>query len=66
MHDDDIDLAYCPNCGKEVYEFVEKCPHCRDWITPTYRNPRRGCVRRLLMATIVALLIFALLRLFWM
>lgn len=62
MDDDDVEMAWCPECGREVYEFSEKCPHCGNWIKPTYRAPRRASWRRLFVAIIVALLVYALLR----
>ena len=66
MYDDgDAELAWCPKCGRPVYEEAQKCPHCGEWITPTLRNPRGGCLKRLFMLAIVGLLIYALLRVFW-
>ena len=62
MHDDDNAMAYCPSCGREVFEFAEKCPHCGDWITPTYRSPRGLGWHRLVIIVVVALLVWALLR----
>ena len=58
--DDDIAMAYCPKCGREVYEFIDKCPHCGSWITPVYRSPGRSRWRRLFVLLIVALLLYAL------
>jgi predicted amidophosphoribosyltransferase len=37
-HDDD--LAWCPECGAEVYLDANRCPACERYITPTLR--RRG------------------------
>ncbi len=28
----DETLAECPKCGAEVYDDIEKCPHCGEWI----------------------------------
>lgn len=32
---DDDEPAYlpCPSCGDDVYEDLEQCPHCGDYIT---------------------------------
>jgi hypothetical protein len=32
--DDEIDetFAECPKCGAEVYDDIEQCPHCGEWI----------------------------------
>lgn len=42
--DDPTDMLSCPECGEEVYEFADLCPHCGMFITPsaaTY-NPWQG------------------------
>lgn len=30
--DAETDVVNCPNCGRAVAEFAERCPHCGDWI----------------------------------
>jgi len=58
--DDDCEaeLLFCPRCGKSVYEETQKCPHCGDWITPTYKNAH---TKRGWFLVIVLLLVFAIL-----
>lgn len=34
--DADEDLLICPSCTRPVHEDTQQCPHCGDWITPTY------------------------------
>ncbi len=31
--DEAVDTVACGNCGAEVYEEAEQCPHCGEWIT---------------------------------
>lgn len=30
---DDGDPIPCPECGKPVYDFVDRCPSCGYWVT---------------------------------
>jgi hypothetical protein len=30
---DEPDTLDCPECGREVYEHAEQCPHCGQYIT---------------------------------
>jgi predicted amidophosphoribosyltransferase len=62
VDDDGDDLLYCPSCGKQVYEFTQKCPHCGDWITPAYRSPSRTRWWRILVYAVIAVFLLALLR----
>ncbi len=55
--DDDVEWMVCPACHQDVHEDTQQCPHCGDWITPTY--PKRP-TRQLAGAIIVLLLIIAL------
>jgi hypothetical protein len=32
--DDDSATVACPNCGRQVYEDAEQCPHCGEYIIP--------------------------------
>ena len=42
--DDPTDMLLCPECGEEVYEFADLCPHCGMFITPSAAayNPWQG------------------------
>ena len=42
--DDPTDMLSCPECGEEVYEFADLCPHCGMFITPSAAayNPWQG------------------------
>ena len=36
QHDDESsETLPCPNCGAEIYEDTERCPHCGEYVTPT-------------------------------
>ena len=30
IEDEDSDVQPCPECGREIYEGAERCPHCGD------------------------------------
>ena len=34
--DEDDRTARCPECGGEVYEDADQCPHCGMYVVPTY------------------------------
>jgi hypothetical protein len=42
--DEFAETIECPHCGADVYEFLEKCPQCGDYVnrtdSPTTRHPR--------------------------
>lgn len=45
---DDIDrfsreTARCPECGREVYDDLPRCPHCQSWLLD--RSPAAGIKR---------------------
>jgi ribosomal protein S27AE len=59
LDDDEIDetLAECPKCGASVYDDIEKCPHCGEWIgTPESAG---GSGKRVFVV-IVALILLSL------
>jgi ribosomal protein S27AE len=59
LDDDEIDetLAECPKCGASVYDDIEKCPHCGEWIgTPEFAG---GSGKRVFVV-IVALILLSL------
>jgi hypothetical protein len=31
--DESVDTFPCGNCGADVYEESEQCPHCGEWLT---------------------------------
>lgn len=31
--DDDAETKPCPNCGLDVYEEADRCPHCGEFVT---------------------------------
>jgi ribosomal protein S27AE len=54
--DDEIDetLAECPKCGASVYDDIEKCPHCGEWIsTPEFAGGRGKRVFVVIVALIL-------------
>jgi predicted nucleic acid-binding Zn ribbon protein len=52
--DDDVSATVpCPNCGRDVYEDADQCPHCGEYITPS-ASPGRPTW--LIIAAILALL----------
>jgi uncharacterized OB-fold protein len=59
----DETLAECPKCGAEVYDDIEKCPHCGEWIDGLEYV---GSNRKRLFVTIVALLLLSLLLGHWL
>lgn len=64
--DDDFDssgsIAWCPQCGEEVYYDVNRCPSCERYITPIAERPlalksRRRNHQAIVIVIIVGLLI---------
>lgn len=49
----------CPNCGHDVFEDADRCPHCGEYITPAASSARPMW---LIIAAILALLAL----LFWL
>jgi predicted RNA-binding Zn-ribbon protein involved in translation (DUF1610 family) len=48
---DDDDSSYvCPNCGQNVYEDCQQCPHCGDYIRPRSRSVSAPGGRWLILA----------------
>ena len=58
--EDSIDTDPCPSCGKPVYEDVELCPHCRNYISREDSFPPRKPVWFIVAAisTVVAIVVF--------
>ncbi len=63
LSDDEADTPTlpCPHCGKPVFEFVDRCPYCGDWITPSVAG-RKNPWLVLLVFIVVAALLFWWLR----
>jgi len=40
-------LVPCPNCGRAIWEGVQQCPECHEWILDraTWRSSRKWYVR---------------------
>lgn len=34
VEDDGGDVLPCPECGCDVYDDTDQCPHCGQWIMP--------------------------------
>jgi len=65
--DDEVALSLvpCPACGEMVWDQVQQCPHCKQWICPdasSWRGSRKWYVRAGLYLTRVLLLNW----LFWL
>lgn len=57
--DDEADMI-CPACGRAVWPGTEKCPHCGDWIRPTYARQWRW--KHTIFVVAVILMLLAMLR----
>jgi hypothetical protein len=55
---DDVDetLAECPKCGASVYDDIEQCPHCGEWIEGA---EYAGSQKKRVFLTIVALVLLS-------
>ena len=57
--DDDDDTVSCPNCGRELYEGIPKCPQCGFWIiddSPAAQRAR-GWAWPIIVATLIAIML---------
>ena len=59
--DEGSDLLDCPECGRAIYEFSERCPYCESYVTESALNRGGTSSSRIPQAAIVYLLIGALL-----
>jgi uncharacterized protein (DUF983 family) len=54
--DDGYDVP-CPHCGRVIFEGVDQCPHCREYISSgDFRKPTPKWLVILIVLTIVSLL----------
>ncbi len=54
------DLLACPSCGMMIYDDSEKCPYCKNWITPMAAHARTPAWVRLTGAVVVVAFLFGL------
>ena len=60
-HSDESEVVDCPECGRPIYEFAERCPHCESYVTTSEVSRGRRSWPRFSQAAVVYLLIGALL-----
>ncbi len=48
------ETGYCPSCGDEIWDDVDRCPNCDEWISGriTSRHPEAAAMRKRLYAAI--------------
>jgi len=51
--DDEVDTVPCPNCGAEISDIADHCPHCGEWVVLGVDSPLSN--RTLLIAAVVFL-----------
>jgi uncharacterized membrane protein YvbJ len=39
--DEFAETMECPHCGRDVYDGVEQCPHCRQYLLHDHSHPSR-------------------------
>jgi hypothetical protein len=60
---DDGDPVACPECGRAVYDFLDKCPACGYWLSGSDRQslrPRESKPRWVLVTALVLLIVLVL------
>jgi hypothetical protein len=63
-HDHDgLDTAFCPECGAEIHDTADICPHCYSWIDgdTTRRPPRNARLRKGGVQVVIWMLVAAML-----
>ncbi len=64
------ETGFCPQCGKEIWDDVTKCPSCGSWMQhgTSHRNPIANEFRKkMIVLVVIAMLIgffYSVLRLF--
>lgn len=61
LADEDSDLVDCPECGRGIYEYSERCPYCESYVSLTASRQGVAGRPRIAFSAIVYLLIAALL-----
>ena len=64
--------GYCPHCGQEIWDDVERCPHCHRWLSggaerqsPDAQEFQRRMITVIIVVVIIAMLgFFGIVRLF--
>lgn len=51
------DVAFCPECGAEIYDAADICPKCFTWIDGNTTHRKPSAVRRSMRALVVLVLI---------
>jgi hypothetical protein len=54
--DESAETVECPHCGREVYEFAERCPKCGEYVT-SEGEQKRTSHARWVVATAIAILV---------
>jgi hypothetical protein len=58
------ETGYCPHCGKEIWDDIEKCPSCNTWLQggTVHQNQANRAFRH---RAFVFIIIVVLLGFFW-
>jgi hypothetical protein len=58
MDDEDEYTLPCPHCGDEIFDDVDQCPHCRQYISSSdFKKPVPTWVIVLVILTVVSFLL---------
>ena len=48
----------CPHCGEDIYDDVDQCPHCRQYVSASdYKKQMPTWLTVVVILTIIALLV---------